>query len=396
MIKLFSQENVYVIIWCLYYLQGILYSEGSFISQGLLVIFLTMSIYYFTKVWQMKKLPIVIKSLQYLAILYGFYGFLRMGANTSGWKYVNDNFLYFKEYELSILPIFAFYYFSKKKLINSDWFYKFTFVFFATAIAQFFYQEEQALQRYLRDEITNNSSYLMVSLLPMVIFLKRKPIIQYTALLLIIYFVIQGMKRGAILATVFASVYFLWESYKKAKDIKKFYFIILGVIVVGIGIKYFQYQLDNSDYMQLRIEMTKEGNMSNRENMYPAYIDFYFKNASIFELLFGYGADSTLKYMGNYAHQDWIETLMNQGFFGIIILFTFWIRMIVTTIKSRSLKIPNLTLVLSLFIIIYLMKTMISMSINGMTLFTTAALGYVLAALDDPSIRNDLVEKNHK
>lgn len=390
--QLLKQQNIYTLTWCLYYLQGVLYANGSIISQSLLVIFLLYSFYYFIKVINLPNLSNVIKTLKYLAILFGIYGLIRLGANTADWKNANDSITFFKEYELSILPIFAFYYFSKKKLINSDWFYKFSFVFFVTAIAQFFYQEDLALQRSLKDEVTNNSSYFMVSLLPMVVFLKRKPIIQYTALLVIIYFVIQGMKRGAILATVFASVYFLWESYKKANGIKKIYFIILGMIVVGIGIKYFQYQLDNSDYMQLRLEMTKEGNMSNRENMYPLYIDFYFKNASIIELLFGYGADATLKYMGNYAHQDWIETLMNHGFLGTIMLLTFWAGIINKAIKSRLLKIPNLTLILYLFIIIYLIKSMISMSINGMTLFTTSALGYVLAAFEDPSIRNDLIE----
>ena len=35
---------------------------------------------------------------------------------------------------------------------------------------------------------------------------------------------------------------------------------------------------------------------------------------------------------------------------------------------------------------------MVSMSINGMTLFSTSALAYALAAIDNQSIRKDLTD----
>ena len=39
------------------------------------------------------------------------------------------------------------------------------------------------------------------------------------------------------------------------------------------------------------------------------------------------------------------------------------------------------------------MKSMVSMSINGMTIFSTSALAYALAAMDNVCIRRDLNEK---
>ena len=94
--KIFRQENVYSLIWCLYYMQGFLYPEGSMISQGLLASFLLMSIYYFIKVLQFKHVHKVIKAMQYLAFMFGIYGLLRLSANTLGWQYVNDATTYFK------------------------------------------------------------------------------------------------------------------------------------------------------------------------------------------------------------------------------------------------------------------------------------------------------------
>ena len=166
----------------------------------------------------------------------------------------------------------------------------------------------------------------------------------------------------------------------------------MGLIAVIASVAFFQYQLANSDYMQLRMEMTKDGDMSNRESMYPAYYNYFFDNAGPLEFMFGFGADGTLKNMGEFAHQDWLETMMNQGILGLSLMLYFWISLFVTTWHSRLLKCPNITIIMSLFLIIYFIKSMISMSINGMTLFATSALAYALAGLYNPSIREELTD----
>lgn len=390
--KIFRQENVYSIIWCLYYMQGFLYPEGSMISQGLLASFLLMSIYYFIKVLQFKHVHKVIKAMQYLAFMFGVYGLLRLSANTLGWKSVNEATTYFKEYELSILPVFAYYYFAKVGKINSRWFYKMSFVFLLTAVASFYYQQAQALFRDGRDETTNNAGYFVVSLLPFVVFLKKKALYQYLYLFLIFFLVVSGMKRGAIIVAVIGCAYFVWEGFKNAKGKRKLLYILLGVIVVVGGVMYFQHQLATSDYMQMRLQRTMDGDMSNRENMYPEYLNFFFNNASLYEYLFGYGADGTLKNMGDFAHQDWIETLMNQGVLGIILLLNYWCVIIISAHRSFSMRCSNITIIIILFLMTYLIKSMISMSINGMTIFSTSALAYALAAMENPIIRKDLID----
>ena len=186
--------------------------------------------------------------------------------------------------------------------------------------------------------------------------------------------------------------YFVWKSYSSAKGTRKILYILLGVGAIIAGVMYFEYQLATSDYMQLRLEQTKSGDMSERENMYPEYLDYYFSHASIVEYLFGYGADGTLKNMGDFAHQDWIETLMNQGFLGIILLLYYWLAIIFVTIRCYIRRYSNITLILALFIIVYFIKSMVSMSINGMTLFSTSALAYALAAIDNQFIRKDLTD----
>ena len=388
--KIFRQENVYTLIWCLYYMQGTLYAEGSVISQGLLAVFLLMSFYYFIKVFKYTYVPKPVVAFRYLAIMFGIYGLLRLGVSTYGWKYVNESTTYFKEYEISILPFFAFYYFSREHMINTKWFYKFSFIFFGTAIASYFYQEAQALMQSFRDEVTNNSGYFVVSLMPLLVFLRKNPLLQYIALFIVFILVLHGMKRGAILAVILGGAYFIWASIKKTRGTKKVLFVILSIAAVVGAIVFLQDLLANSDYMQLRLEQTRNGDMSERENMYPAYYHYFFDNAGSIEYLFGYGADGTLKNMGDFAHQDWLETMMNQGFLGLSLMLFFWVSMLMTLWRSSLRNCQSITVIIALFVIIYLMKSMVSMSINGMTLFTISSLAYAIVGLDDPIVRKEL------
>lgn len=386
----FRPENIYTTVWCLYYMQGTLYPEGSVISRGLMGVFLLMSIYYFLKVLSFKRNHPVIKAFQYLAIMFGVYGLLRLGDATQEWKRVNDATTYFKLYEMSILPVFAYYYFAKTGRINSRWFYRISFMFLATAIVAFNYSQAIAMKTYGLDEITNNAGYIVLSLMPIVVFLKKRPWVQYTFLVVIFVLVVSGMKRGAILALLLGTSYFVWESFKKAKGTKKLLYIFLGALVVVGGIMFFQYKLATSEYMQYRLGKTMEGDMSSRDEMYPEFLEFYFQNATVTEYLLGYGADGTLKNVGDFAHQDWIETLMNQGFLGVFLLLNYWWTLFMAAYRSYVKRYVNITIIIALFLIIYFTKTMVSMSINDMTIFSTSALAYTLAAMDDAHIRKDI------
>lgn len=386
----FRPENIYTTVWCLYYMQGTLYPEGSVISRGLMGVFLLMSIYYFLKVLSFKRNHPVIKAFQYLAIMFGVYGLLRLVDATQEWKRVNDATTYFKLYEMSILPFFAYYYFAKTGRINSRWFYRISFLFLVTAIVAFNYSQAIAMKTYGLDEITNNAGYIVLSLLPIVVFLKKSPWVQYAFLVVFFMLVVSGMKRGAILALLVGTSYFVWESFKKAKGNKKLLYIFLGALVVAGGVMYFQYKLATSEYMQYRLEKTIEGDMSAREEMYPEFLEFYFQNATVTEYLLGYGADGTLKNVGDFAHQDWIETLMNQGFLGVFLLLNYWWALFMAAYRSYVKRYVNITNIIALFLIIYFTKTMVSMSINDMTIFSTSALAYALAAMDDALIRKDI------
>ena len=65
----------FIIVWVVYYLQGVLYSSGGAFSILLLGINLMVSIGCAIKIWQRPHNPQYIKGLNFLVLIFSIYGF---------------------------------------------------------------------------------------------------------------------------------------------------------------------------------------------------------------------------------------------------------------------------------------------------------------------------------
>ena len=75
-VKNFNRCDFFLLIWVLYYLQGIAYPEGGIISLALLGVNLLISASCSFKVMQRSNKPIYFKGLNILLILFTIYGFV--------------------------------------------------------------------------------------------------------------------------------------------------------------------------------------------------------------------------------------------------------------------------------------------------------------------------------
>ena len=89
------------------------------------------------------------------------------------------------------------------------------------------------------------------------------------------------------------------------------------------------------------------------------------------------GAEGTIKVTYNYAHNDWLELLTNQGIIGVIFFAYYWLG-VYYTCKSKRLSKESRFALKYIFLILFLM-TLFSMSINAMTIYSSSMLGYALA-----------------
>ena len=382
----------FIIVWVLYYLQGVLYSSGGAISTGLLGINLLISIYCAIKIWQMPNNPPYIKGLNLLVLMFSIYGFYLILMNPSTVYYSMSGFSmasynYIKSIYLSILPIYAFYYFSLKGYLTAERLRWWAVVFSISCVVSYYLYMQQAMEKLLArgssaEEITNNVGYLFLSLIPVWVLFRKKPLLQYAGLAFCMAFILMGMKRGAILIGGVVVLYLIWQIIRNARGNQRFIVILLTAVLAVAGVYFVIDMMTSSDYFIQRLEATKEGNSSGRDSLYSFFWTYFTEKADAIQYLFGRGANGTLEIYYNYAHNDWLEIAVNQGLLGIIVYAVYWKKFYSTWRQSTNIEAKT---ILALIGIIYFAKTLFSMSYADMTYVCTSVLGYALATYKQPN-----------
>lgn len=383
----------FIIVWVLYYFQGVLYSSGGAISTGLLGINLLVSINCAIKIWKMPNNPPYIKGLNILVLMFTIYGFalILMSPSTiyyrmSGMSIASYN--YIKAIYLSILPIYAFYYFSLKGYLTAERLRWWAVVFCISCVVSYYIYMQQAMEKLLEsgssaEETTNNAGYLFLSLIPIWVVYRKKPLLQYAGLAFSMAFLLMGMKRGAIAIGGVVFIYLIWQIIRNTRGKQRVIVILLTATLAIVGVYFVIDMMTSSDYFMQRLEDTKEGNSSGRDSLYSFFWTYFTEKADAIQYLFGRGANGTLEIYYNYAHNDWLEIAVNQGLLGILVYAVYWKKLYSTWRKSTNIEAKT---ILALVGIIYFAKTIFSMSYGDMTYVCTSVLGYALATYKNPNI----------
>lgn len=394
MFKRINQCDVYVGLWCIYMLQDVLYPAGIINQLLQLIMLLWCMVAIFKHLFQSTEHSPILKATFILIVMYVIYGGVNVmfgESLTPSDQYDYDRYVYLKTSLNSIAPIFLFYYFTKNGLLTSDRIKVYLPILIVTCILLYYKNESLMLLATNRDEITNNAGYSFVPLIPMLFFYSKKPVLQYLFIVIIMVYVFMGMKRGAILIGVVASIMFLYANIKNSSRWMKFLIMLLSVIIVYAIGKYIVYMMDNSDYFMARIEQTLEGDASGRDVIYGSLWDTILSEPNPFYFYFGRGADSTIKVTGTFAHQDWLETFCNNGLLGVFILFFFFYTFGKNVWKSRMYFHGMMFYSFAALFIIVLSKTLFSMSIQELDLAETMLIGFFAFELYN-SEQNDIYE----
>src|SRR5690606_9470669 len=121
----------------------------------------------------------------------------------------------FKGVLITLLLFYPFYYFSHKERLTSKQLIHFFLVMLPVTISQFYFNESQILTERIsnRTEVVNNVAYFFVALIPFV-FLIRGRIFSAVAIILLLFFIIQGAKRGALIAGGIGMILFVYYRLK--------------------------------------------------------------------------------------------------------------------------------------------------------------------------------------
>ena len=226
-------------------------------------------------------------------------------------------------------------------------------------------------------EVTNNAGYVFVSLMPLFLFWDKRKIIQYFMLAVCSFFVISSMKRGAIFTGAVCVLLFILSSFDKRLGHKQILILVLTIIFFYWGYKFILNLMENNAFFMSRVDATVEGYSSGRDILYKHYWEMFINEKNLIFILVGHGADATIRSGYNYAHNDWLEILINQGLLGVTLFVIFWCRFYQMWKKSSK---GILKVALCLCLITLFLKTFFSMSINDMSIYSTLLIGVGAAA----------------
>lgn len=387
----FNLCNIYLLLWSLGVVQGFFFTS-SFVSLLFSVPAMLISLYCFIKTITSFQLKGTIKYLCVFFSILLIYGIAAIIIGDYGSEKSNAFFLMTIT---SIGPIISFYYFSRNDMIDEKKLVFWFGVLLIISVLQYYDEERQELLRlteenYNYDGITNNSSYYILGLFPFVFLFKKKPYIQYILVGIILFFVINGMKRGALIVAAFLLLWFINISLRFTLRRRKILILILISVLLIVGYNYLIKIYSSSNYFQHRIESTIEGSSSGRDAIYSNLWDHYRNNDNIIQLVFGEGAYATNKIGFYSAHNDWLELLIDCGFFTVFIYFIYWICFIRDWLKKRKKNLLIYSMFGACFIFSFI-RSFFSMSFSNMPYGLCMIMGYCLAIIDS---ENSKIEKN--
>lgn len=382
--------DVYVLLGIFYYLQNIVYPPGI-IAQTIQLIMILCGLWAIIKTTsEQSHMPGMLRIALLLIIMYSLYGLAEMLYPrhiliTEG--YLNKEvhaYVYIQNALNSFLPFFVFYRFYNSGKLTGKRIAIYLFLFLATTFVRYFYSiyaflENQMLTGGSRTEFTNNLGYSFMCLIPYIFFLRRM-MSRYIILGLLIVFVIACMKRGPMLISTVCALWFLLSQIKHSRGIgRKTLSIIFMCAIVGVATWYVMDMLANSEYFVTRLNKTLEGNSSNRDVIYSTLFKEIIDDPSLLHWLFGRGANSTVLIAGNYAHEDWLELMTNNGIIGVVLGISFIASLYYTAYKNRRILGPNYTTCLMMATTMVFMQTFFSMIIYQMSIWVSLPLAYLVA-----------------
>ncbi len=386
--KYINQCNAFISLYCGYLL---LKSFETSSATGLLLLAITIiSFAYFIFVIIKIKQPHLLRWITVVILMFMIYGLLHIVSGETRTNYLGmpiPNSDYLKKIGASMLPIYPFYYFTRKGQLTRTSIRFWLPIFIILAYLNFTQEYNDKLAHAIENgaykikEFTNNSGYIFVSLLPLLFIKQRNILIQFVCIGISTVFIVSSVKRGAIITGGLSILYFVYLTISQAKQsikIKYLFFLIVFAVITGHYVSDF---IINSHYFEYRLNNTLSGDSSGRDVLIHNLI-LGFETSDIPQMIFGHGADSTMLFTGGFlAHNDWLELLLNQGLLGIFIYTGFFI-VFFTTWRQHSNNQDIAGALGSLFIILFL-KTFFSMSYTEYTLYTCIAFGYCLGFIQN-------------
>ncbi|MFV0501431.1 MAG: hypothetical protein ACK5MH_07590 [Bacteroidales bacterium] len=377
-----------------YFAQGVFIPSGLFLPKVALAILLIFEVVFFILLinhWKYRIVNGFVLMIILNVVYYLFSDKTVIVPASNVWMGLTriDTWTIIKNTFFNLSFFFPIYYLAFKNKISENEVIKLFYIFFIFAVVGYFYSSKIIAIEENSDEFTNNAGFAFVSIMPF-LFLIKKRSLAIILLFISIGFIMMSAKRGAILIAVIFTFYYFYQQYIKnsGKHFVKNLFILIILVLISTSLIYYFYL--SSDYLQLRLEKTIEGDSSKRDVIFSYIWNNYLSpNNNIWEYLFGLGFAATIKMGGMFAHNDWLELLAMSGLLGVIIYLTFFLQ-IYKFYKKDFLSNRDKQIITS-FLFIWLFKTLFSMGYSDINnIYLVLIIAYIVGKNAKLNINNKL------
>ncbi len=314
--------GILVLLILLYFLQGILYPSGSFVSQTLIALWLLLGIVCYGRVALCRD---NLAMVNWLVIFYAIQSitFIVSPKVVNGVDYEAigevGTIAQFKEVSAFVLSFMVMYLVARRSGGFDEKGVRYIcYAFLLLSVFRFFYVQELLQVEKMQERVTNNVSYFFVGLLPYFPYLlKRNKYLGGVLLSMVIGIVMYSAKRGAIVAMLvmlaFSVIYYAHNIRFTTKNMVA----MAGLLCVLIGGICYAYY--SNDWLVSRIDRMSVVGMGGRGIAYPLLFNYWCNDGNFWTMMFGNGMSQTVTVWGNYAHNDWLELLINNGVLGVVV-----------------------------------------------------------------------------
>jgi len=326
-------KNVLIVCIAVYYGKGVFYSSDNVLSTVSFGLFFLISLFYLVGLIRHRNIPLFIR-VWALFFISNVVLFIVSGSLSD-----ENHYSYFVNILGCMLPMFPFYILSKNGVFVEDDFRRLFLILLPISVMSFFGIMITDLTQIGLSTFqvldTNNLSYSLVGLIPLVFFIKNKRI-GLIGLILILLLILVSLKRGAILSGVifffFYLLSFLWVNNRKFNIISK----ISTFLLVLCSLMFLYSVYIQNEILISRIDaMINDKDSSGRDVIWSVILSEWSAGSNVLSWLFGYGFGGGIILTGShFAHNDWLELLSSLGIYGVllyaflfIIGISIWIRL---------------------------------------------------------------------
>lgn len=310
-----TRDSLFILL-AVYYMQGAFYAQGSVISQVSLVLVVIISSIYFVKTLIIEERRNLFYNVWSLLLVLNIVGYI-FTADFENEYHVHM----FKGILLCMLPFYPFYYFAQTGELKAHHLLRFLVIMLPIKIVLFYNNQSNILLENDPEvtNVVNNVAFSFVRLLPFVFLIKKYKIISIALIMLFLFFIIQGAKRGAMIVGGLGMIlYFIFQIFSLEKERRVQGYLIAIICFLLIGFFAYHMYLEN-EFLIARMNAMAEGNSSGRDEIFNKVFDSWYDEESLKVFLLGFGFAGSVKLAGNYAHNDWLELLSNFGILGVTI-----------------------------------------------------------------------------